>query len=114
MAAPLVAARLGDGYRVEVVAADGEVGSGAVPVVPLPSRALAIDHPDVPADRVVALRQAFMNAMKDPDLLAEAQRIGLAIDPISGEDLQKLAADIFATPVPFVEKVKDALVYRAP
>jgi len=40
--------------------------------------------------------------------------IGLAIDPISGEDLQKLAADIFATPLPFVEKVKDALVYRAP
>jgi len=70
--------------------------------------------PDVPADRVVALRKAFMDAMKDPDLLAEAQRIGLAIDPISGEDLQKLAADIFATPAPFVEKVKDALVYRAP
>src|SRR4051794_28782733 len=70
--------------------------------------------PDVPADRVVALRKAFMDAMKDPELLAEAQRIGLAIDPISGEDLQKLAADIFATPAPFVEKVKDALVYRAP
>jgi tripartite-type tricarboxylate transporter receptor subunit TctC len=70
--------------------------------------------PDVPADRVAALRKAFMAAMKDPDLLAEAQRVGLAIDPISGEDLQKLAADIFATPVPFVEKVKDALVYRAP
>ena len=70
--------------------------------------------PDVPADRVVALRKAFMDAMKDPDLLAEAQRIGLAIDPISGEDLQKLAADIFATPVPFVEKTKEALIYRAP
>src|SRR4249920_518253 len=61
--------------------------------------------PDVPTDRVVTLRKAFMDAMKDPDLLAETQRIGLAIDPISGEDLQKLAADIFATPVPFVEKV---------
>jgi hypothetical protein len=70
--------------------------------------------PDVPADRVMVLRKAFMEAMKDPDLLAEAQRIGLAVDPISGEDLQKLAADIFATPAPFVEKVKDALVYRAP
>ena len=70
--------------------------------------------PDVPADRVAALRKAFMEAMKDKDLLAEAQRIGLAIDPISGEDLQKLAANIFATPVPFVEKIKDALVYRAP
>jgi tripartite-type tricarboxylate transporter receptor subunit TctC len=70
--------------------------------------------PDVPADRVAALRKAFMATMADKELLAEAQRIGLAIDPISGEDLQKLAAEIFATPVPFVEKVKDALVYRAP
>jgi tripartite-type tricarboxylate transporter receptor subunit TctC len=70
--------------------------------------------PGVPEDRVAALRQAFMAAMADKDLLAEAQRIGLAVDPISGGDLQKLAGDIFATPLPFVEKVKDALVYRAP
>ena len=70
--------------------------------------------PGVPDDRVAALRKAFMEAMADKDLLAEAQRIGLAIDPISGSDLQTLAASIFATPLPFVEKVKDALVYRAP
>ena len=68
----------------------------------------------MPADRVAALRKAFLETMKDKELLAEAQRIGLAIDPISGEDLQKLAANIFATPAPFVEKTKDALVYRAP
>jgi len=70
--------------------------------------------PDVPVERAAALRKAFLETMADKELLAEAQRIGLAIDPISGADLQKLAADIFATPVPFVEKVKDALVYRAP
>ena len=70
--------------------------------------------PDVPAERVEALRTAFMQAMKDPELITEAQRSGLAIDPISGGDLQTLASNIFATPVPFVEKVKDALVYRAP
>jgi hypothetical protein len=70
--------------------------------------------PDVPAERVAALRKAFMETMKDGELLAEAQRIGLAIDPISGADLQDLAAKIFATPMDFVEKTKDALVYRAP
>jgi tripartite-type tricarboxylate transporter receptor subunit TctC len=70
--------------------------------------------PDVPAERVAALRKAFMETMADKELLADAQRIGLSIDPISGEDLQKLAADIVATPVPFVEKTKDAMVYRAP
>ena len=70
--------------------------------------------PGVPADRVAALRKAFMETMRDPELLAEAQRIGLAIDPISGEDLQALAAKIFATPMAFVEKAKQALVYKAP
>jgi tripartite-type tricarboxylate transporter receptor subunit TctC len=70
--------------------------------------------PGVPDDRVTALRKAFLEAMKDAELLADAQRIGLAIDPISGEDLQALAAKVFATPVPFVEKTKQALEYRAP
>jgi hypothetical protein len=70
--------------------------------------------PDIPAERVAALRKAFMEAMNDRDLLAEAQKIGLAIDPIPGGELQDLAAKIFATPADFVEKVKNALVYRAP
>jgi tripartite-type tricarboxylate transporter receptor subunit TctC len=70
--------------------------------------------PGVPQDRVAVLRKAFMETMKDSDLLAEAQRIGLAIDPISGPDLQDLAAKIFATPLDFVQKTKDAMVYRAP
>jgi tripartite-type tricarboxylate transporter receptor subunit TctC len=70
--------------------------------------------PGVPADRVAALRKAFLATMADPELLTDAQRIGLAVDPISGEDLQTLAADIFATPADFVEKVKRALSYKAP
>lgn len=70
--------------------------------------------PGVPDDRVAALRKAFLETMKDVDLLAEARRIGLSIDPISGEELQNLAAQVFATPTAFVEKVKEALVYKAP
>jgi len=70
--------------------------------------------PGVPAERVVALRKAFMATMRDPELLAEAQKIGLVIDPISGEDLQALAEKIFATPATVVEQAKQALEYRAP
>jgi tripartite-type tricarboxylate transporter receptor subunit TctC len=70
--------------------------------------------PGVPSDRAAALRKAFLATMADPDLLADAQRIGLAIDPISGEDLQALAASIFATPAEFVEKVKRTLSYKSP
>ena len=70
--------------------------------------------PGVPAERVAALRQAFMTAMRDPELLAEAGRIGLVIDPISGEELQALAEKIFATPATVVEQAKQALEYRSP
>jgi hypothetical protein len=70
--------------------------------------------PGVPADRVAALRKAFLETMRDHELLADAQRIGLAIDPISGEELQTLAANIFATPADLVERTKQALTYNAP
>jgi L-seryl-tRNA(Ser) seleniumtransferase len=53
-AAPALEARLGDGYRVTLVASECEVGSGAAPAVPLPSRALAVEHADVGAERIAA------------------------------------------------------------
>jgi L-seryl-tRNA(Ser) seleniumtransferase len=53
-AAELLQKRLGAGWRVSVVASECEVGSGAVPAVPLPSRALAVEHDGVAADDVAA------------------------------------------------------------
>jgi tripartite-type tricarboxylate transporter receptor subunit TctC len=70
--------------------------------------------PGVPAERVAALRAAFMAAMRDKELLTEAEKIGLVIDPISGEELQTLAEKIYATPASIVEQAKQAMVYRAP
>src|SRR5215475_7967282 len=70
--------------------------------------------PGVPAERVAALREAFMRTMRDQELLAEAQRIGVVIDPISGEELQALAEKIFATPAAVVERAKQAMEYKAP
>jgi tripartite-type tricarboxylate transporter receptor subunit TctC len=70
--------------------------------------------PGVPADRVAALRKAFMETMRDGELSAEAQKIGLDIDPISGEELQTLAEKIYATPATIVEQAKQAFVYKAP
>jgi tripartite-type tricarboxylate transporter receptor subunit TctC len=70
--------------------------------------------PGVPADRVAALRRAFLDALRDKELLAEAERIGLEIDPISGEELQALAEKIYATPAAIVEQAKQAVSYKAP
>src|SRR5262249_13491157 len=70
--------------------------------------------PGVPAERVAALREAFMRTMRDQELLAEARRIGVVIDPISGEGLQALADKIFATPAAVVARAKQAMEHHAP
>jgi L-seryl-tRNA(Ser) seleniumtransferase len=53
-AAAALAGRLGTGYRVTVVVSECEVGSGALPAAPVESRALAVEHPDVAAERIAA------------------------------------------------------------
>jgi tripartite-type tricarboxylate transporter receptor subunit TctC len=45
----------------------------------------------VPAERVEALRRAFDAAMKDPELLAEAEKSKTDISPMTGEEAQKIA-----------------------
>jgi hypothetical protein len=54
--------------------------------------------PDVPAQRVKTLRDAFDATMKDPQLLAQAAKQGLDIGPASGEELQKVVADMLVAP----------------
>ena len=50
--------------------------------------------PETPADRLTALRRAFDAAMKDPDLLADAKKREMPIEPQTGEALQKVAAEV--------------------
>ncbi len=57
------------------------------------ARAL-VAPPDVPADRIEALRRAFDAAMKDPELLADAARSKIDIDAMRGEDAQRIADGI--------------------
>jgi tripartite-type tricarboxylate transporter receptor subunit TctC len=70
--------------------------------------------PGAPPERIVALRQAFMDALQDHDLLAEADHMKLDIDPLSGQDLQALIGRIYATPKAIIERARSALVYNAP
>jgi tripartite-type tricarboxylate transporter receptor subunit TctC len=64
---------------------------------------------EVPADRVAALRAAFMAALKDPDLVAEANKMQVDANPVPGEELQKKVEQIFATPTDIVEKTRKAV-----
>jgi tripartite-type tricarboxylate transporter receptor subunit TctC len=65
--------------------------------------------PGIPADRLAALREAFMATMKDKDFLAEAQKVGLDIDPATAQEVQELLKH-FATFSPAIfEKAQQAI-----
>jgi tripartite-type tricarboxylate transporter receptor subunit TctC len=52
--------------------------------------------PDVPQDRVDALRRAFDATMKDSEFIAEAGAMKLAVSPspVSGEELQRVVTEM--------------------
>ena len=61
--------------------------------------------PGVPADRVTALRKAFLETLKDPAFMAEAKKLDLEIEPITGEEITELLVDLYNTPKEIVERV---------
>ncbi len=69
--------------------------------------------PGVPADRLRALRRAFDATMKDPAFLAEVERTRLSVNPVTGEDLQKLVAEVSNLPADLLEKVRAVYATKA-
>jgi tripartite-type tricarboxylate transporter receptor subunit TctC len=63
--------------------------------------------PDMPADRLKMLRDAFSATMKDPDFIADAKKQKLDVEPEDGEHLAALIKKIYATPKPIVEKITE-------
>jgi tripartite-type tricarboxylate transporter receptor subunit TctC len=60
--------------------------------------------PGAPADRVAALRRAFEATVKDPEFLAEAEKLQLEVTPVTGERVQDIVSDIYRTPRHVVAK----------
>jgi tripartite-type tricarboxylate transporter receptor subunit TctC len=65
--------------------------------------------PDVPEERVAALRRAFDATMKDAAFIAEAAKLQFDVDPLTGEAVQALVAQLAATPREVVTRVRAAL-----
>src|SRR5215208_2302822 len=65
--------------------------------------------PGTPAEQVKILREAYLKALRDPELSAEAQKARWVIDPVSGEEIQATAARIMVQPPQVVEQVKKIL-----
>jgi tripartite-type tricarboxylate transporter receptor subunit TctC len=68
----------------------------------------------VPAERVAALRKAYMDTMNDPALKAEAEKMQLDTGAMSGDDLQALVTKLYALPPAIVARARQALIYTPP
>ena len=65
--------------------------------------------PEVPADKVAALRAAFAATMKDPDYIAEGNRVRLDMNPLGAERVTQLVNATVYAPPNVVTKARAAL-----
>jgi tripartite-type tricarboxylate transporter receptor subunit TctC len=68
--------------------------------------------PGVPAERVAALRRAFMAALTDPGAVTEARAMQLDLDPLSGDAVQQEVAKAYAMPARIIERARASLIYK--
>ena len=65
--------------------------------------------PGTPKDRVEILRKAFMETVKDPELLNEASKANFEINPGSGEELERNVKDLLRLEPALVARLKEIL-----
>ncbi|REF68430.1 Bug family tripartite tricarboxylate transporter substrate binding protein [Paracoccus versutus] len=64
---------------------------------------------EVPQDRIEALRKAFDETVQDPEFIKAMTDQNYAVDPISGDEVAKIVATLFATPETELEAVRKIL-----
>lgn len=65
--------------------------------------------PGVPQDRLQLLQKAFMDTLRDPELLKEAEKAKVAIDPVDGPTIAKLMASLYELKPEFQSKLTELL-----
>ncbi|HEX2227300.1 MAG TPA: tripartite tricarboxylate transporter substrate-binding protein [Candidatus Binatia bacterium] len=65
--------------------------------------------PGTPPDRVKILREAMLKTLKDPEVVTEAKKSRMDVDPTTGEELETLVKEIFDSPPDVLERVKRIL-----
>ena len=66
--------------------------------------------PGTPEDRVQILRRAFLATLRDPGFLAEMERARLEVEPVPGEEIQRIVADLFRLDPAMLAKLKTAML----
>jgi tripartite-type tricarboxylate transporter receptor subunit TctC len=114
-------------HKIKIYFQTGEKPDAALPDVPLVS-SFALDQekqqilklwlapnivarpmalpPEVPAERVAAVRRAFMELFDDPPFIADAKKIGMTIEPKEGEYIKKLVHELRGLPPQVIAAAK--------
>jgi tripartite-type tricarboxylate transporter receptor subunit TctC len=61
---------------------------------------------EAPPERVAALRAAYAATMKDPEFLAEAQKLNFEVNPVLGDPMQRIVEKLLSTPKDLAAKAK--------
>ena len=68
--------------------------------------------PGVPADRLAALRKGFADTLRDQAFVQEAEKMGLEVSPVSGDEVLKILTAAYATAPELVERARQAVTQR--
>jgi tripartite-type tricarboxylate transporter receptor subunit TctC len=68
-----------------------------------------VTSPDIPSERLQALRRAFDATMSDPEFLVDARQQKLDVDPVSGDEIQALVRRVYASPPEVVARARAAI-----
>jgi tripartite-type tricarboxylate transporter receptor subunit TctC len=68
-----------------------------------------IGPPGMRTERLAAMRKAFLDTLKDPAFLADAQKANIDIDPATGEQAEQMLLQFADFPKSVIEKAKAAI-----
>jgi tripartite-type tricarboxylate transporter receptor subunit TctC len=88
------------------------------PLLEFMSKAITVGRPvattpGVPAERVAALRKAFMETLEDPEFIAEAKQQNAEVRPMTGQVLEATIRELIEAPQSVRDRVKIALQPKA-
>jgi tripartite-type tricarboxylate transporter receptor subunit TctC len=66
--------------------------------------------PGTPKDRVLTLRKALADTLRDPEFLADAKKSKLDIEPVSGEEMEKVVNDLYKIEPSMLARLKEVLL----
>jgi tripartite-type tricarboxylate transporter receptor subunit TctC len=68
--------------------------------------------PNLPPARAQALRKAFMDTLHDKEFLADAEKAKMEINPVSGEEVDALVKEGYATPPAIAKQAAELLAVK--